>query len=82
MRAWIWGLPRQANFIVWGGIAGGIFFNEFATLHHHPDVGAAAWAFYFFGLTLILVGLYLVRPDPEEKGPKEKGNPPSIEIPM
>jgi len=57
----------QANFIVWGGIAGGIFFDEFATLHKHPDVGAAAWGLYIFGLLLIIAGLYLVRPDTLDK---------------
>lgn len=51
----------QANFIVWGGIAGGIFFHEFEHVHLGPLLGGS-WFFYLFGLALVVYGLYLVRP--------------------
>ena len=55
----------QANFIVWGGIAGGIFFHEFAHLHCGPaDWGG--WIFYILGLSLVVYGLYMVRPDMDD----------------
>ena len=54
-------LPLQANFIVWGGIAGGIFFHEFTHVHEGP-AKAASWFFYILGLGLVVLGLYLVRP--------------------
>jgi hypothetical protein len=56
-------VPRtpQANFIVWGGIAGGIFFHEFSHLHLGPAL-AGSWVLYIMGLMLVVYGLYLVRP--------------------
>jgi len=51
----------QANFIVWGGIAGGIFFHEFEHVHL-GYAKAGSWVLYILGLTLVVVGLYLVRP--------------------
>jgi len=51
----------QAQFIVWGGIAGGIFFGEFKNLHNGP-AGWGGWPLYLGGLVLIVMGLYLVRP--------------------
>jgi len=51
----------QANFIVWGGIAGGIFFHEFSHLHLGPAL-AGSWVLYIMGLMLVVYGLYLVRP--------------------
>ena len=69
----------QANFIVWGGIAGGIFFQEFNTLHEGP-AGWGGWPIYLFGLTLIMVGLYLVRPDVSD-APAEDAKPQSGDYP-
>jgi len=52
----------QASFIIWGGIAGGIFFNEFSHITE-GRAGVASPVLYVFGLMLIIFGLYLVRPE-------------------
>lgn len=51
----------QSNFIVFGGIAGGIFFGEFRNLHVGLW-GVGNWIMYILGLAMILIGLYFVRP--------------------
>ena len=75
--------PPQANFIVWGGIAGGIFFHEFAHLHLGP-AGAGSWVLYILGLVLVVYGLYLVRPkvepDQEMTGAAELGTNYNIDM--
>merc|ERR1712216_774600 len=48
--------------IMWGTVAGGIFFREFDTLHEGMW-GAGNWVMFILALMLIFVGLYLVRPD-------------------
>ena len=53
-------LPLMVGtYILFGGIAGGIFFHEFAVLHEGPaDVGG--WPLYLFGMLLVLIGLGLI----------------------
>ena len=50
----------QACFILFGGVAGGIFFHEFADLHRGPG-GWGRWPIYCLGFACVLIGLYLVR---------------------
>ena len=45
--------------IVLGGIGGGLFFDEFKTLHL-GIAGQAGWPLYILGLLLVLSGLYLI----------------------
>ena len=47
------------TYILFGGVAGGIFFNEFATLHV-GRAGYGNWALYILGLGCVLEGLYLI----------------------
>jgi hypothetical protein len=59
-------LPLMVGvYILFGGIAGGIYFQEFASLHlgawPTADVrGAARWALYISGVLAVLVGLCLI----------------------
>lgn len=55
----------QACFILFGGIAGGIFFQEFRSLPN-GYAGAGGWALYILGFGFVLIGLYLVRTDTDE----------------
>lgn len=48
-----------ATYILFGGIAGGIYFREFDTLHLGM-VGVAGWPLYVGGLLLVLLGLFLI----------------------
>merc|ERR1719316_308198 len=50
----------QACFILFGGMAGGIFFQEYSAL---PEgrAGLWNWLLYCVGFILVLLGLYLVR---------------------
>lgn len=63
----------QAFFILFGAVAGGIFFHEFDELPS-GRLGMANWAFYCAGFVLVLFGLYLVAPDqePEASEPRLK----------
>lgn len=47
------------TYILFGGVAGGIFFNEFANLHLGV-FGAGNWALYILGMCSVLVGLTLI----------------------
>ena len=71
---------RKANFIVWGGIAGGIFFQEFKYLSDNPPLYAGNWAAYIFGIVLVVLGLYLVAPtagDEAAGGGESSATPPA-----
>ena len=59
----------QTAFIIFGAVAGGIFFKEFEYTHKHPDVGAGAWAFYAIGLLMAVGGLCLIAPLSTEARP-------------
>jgi hypothetical protein len=47
------------SFILFGGVAGGVFFHEFDRLHE-GHVGAFGWVLYISGLLLVLLGLFLI----------------------
>ena len=47
------------TYILFGGVAGGLFFNEFGALHV-GKAGYANWALYIAGMCLVVVGLYLI----------------------
>lgn len=53
-------LPLMVGtYILFGGIAGGLYFNEFSTLHLGPG-GHWRWLLYLGGMALVLYGLYLI----------------------
>jgi len=53
-------LPLMVGtYILFGGVAGGIFFREFATLEEGL-AGAAGWPLYVTGMLLVLLGLALI----------------------
>lgn len=53
-------LPLMVGtYILWGGIAGGIFFKEYARLHE-GYVGYAGWGLYVAGVLSVLAGLCLI----------------------
>ena len=53
-------LPLMTGvYILFGGIAGGIFFQEFEVLHE-GIAGPASWAFYILGMLCVVVGLGLI----------------------
>ena len=55
----------QTAFIIFGAVAGGIFFKEFDHLHKH-NIGEAAWAYYILGLLMAVGGLTLIAPPTTE----------------
>lgn len=57
----------QACFILFGGVAGGIFFQEYRDLPT-GRVGWGNWILYLMGFGCVIFGLYLVRqiPDPND----------------
>merc|ERR1719326_2697996 len=55
------------SYILFGGIAGGLFFQEFDTLHEQP-VGYWAWALYIGGMLMVLVGLAMIADAPDRSG--------------
>ena len=64
-----WLLPPacQACFILFGGVAGGIFFHEFEDVGKEgrpppASLGGGNWVLYVCGFGLVLFGLYLVAP--------------------
>jgi len=53
----------QACFILFGGVAGGIFFHEFADVAKPGRLlGWGNWFLYILGFAMVLYGLYLVAP--------------------
>ena len=48
-----------ATYILFGGVAGGIYFREFDTLHV-GRLGYWNWALYIAGMLCVLVGLYFI----------------------
>ena len=53
----------MGTYITFGGIAGGIFFQEFELLHEATSVGYGGWALYVAGMLMVLYGLYLISID-------------------
>ena len=51
----------QSCYILFGVIAGGIFFEEFAGLQNGP-YGIAGWPLFIIGMASLLWGLYLIAP--------------------
>ena len=49
-----------ATYILFGGVAGGLYFREFDKLHENAMVGSAAWALYIGGLLCVIAGLYFI----------------------
>ena len=47
------------TYILFGGVAGGLYFNEFATLHL-GIAGVGNWPIYICGMLAVLVGLGLI----------------------
>lgn len=47
------------TYILFGGVAGGIFFREYAVLHLGL-AGVAGWPLYILGMLLVLLGLALI----------------------
>ena len=48
-----------ASYILFGGIGGGLYFDEFRTLHLGPG-GYWRWVLYLGGMALVLIALYLI----------------------
>lgn len=53
----------QSSYILFGVVAGGIYFEEFAGLHRGPAAGWG-WPLFLLGMGCILVGLSLIAPPP------------------
>jgi len=51
----------QSCYILFGVIAGGIYFEEFAGLHNGP-AGWVGWPLFLLGMGCVLGGLYLIAP--------------------
>lgn len=73
------------TYILFGSVAGGIFYDEFSTLSEATALGAAGWALYIGGTLTMLVGLVLIA-DPSvvahHNGQQTDGvTPPSKEAP-
>ena len=67
-----------ATYILFGGIAGGIYFEEFNTLHEGVG-GYGRWGLYVGGMLFVLLGLYCIataglRMDKEKKLEEAKKN--------
>jgi hypothetical protein len=45
------------TYIAFGGIAGGVFFQEFTLLHEATSVGYWGWLLYVVGMLMVLIGL-------------------------
>ena len=59
-------LPLMVGtYILFGGVASGIYFEEFGTVHEGP-AGASSWVLYLLGMLLVFVGLGLIA-DPSFK---------------
>jgi len=79
----------QTAFIIFGAVAGGIYFQEFSLMSEHPWVGAGAYGVYGVGLLLSLGGLCLlassVAPDdasaPSSPSPPRAKTEPSADQP-
>ena len=48
-----------ASYILFGGIGGGLYFDEFRTLHLGPG-GYWRWVLYVGGMAMVLIALYLI----------------------
>lgn len=60
-------IALQSCYILFGVIAGGIYFEEFAGLHNGP-AGWLAWPFFVLGMSGVLFGLYLIAPPVDADG--------------
>lgn len=68
-------LPLMVGtYIFFGGIAGGIFFQEFHRLHE-GFAGYGGWAAYACGLCLVLAGLYTIAVESNGSFAVEGGDP-------
>jgi len=66
----------QACFILFGGVAGGIFFHEFHDVATPGRLlGPGNWVMYILGFAMVLYGLYLVAP--KESGAEAEALPPT-----
>ena len=65
----------QSNFIIWAIISGGIYFEEFACF----DLGM--WAGFLGGLSIVLFGLYQLRPEPQESKVAPSDDPDTFTAP-
>ena len=66
----------QSSYILFGVIAGGIYFQEFAGLHNGP-AGALGWPLFLLGMLGVLSGLALIAPPPSD-ALKPVGTPPHL----
>lgn len=48
-----------ATYILFGGVAGGLYFDEFSTLHDSPG-GYWRWVLYVSGMSMVMLALYLI----------------------
>jgi len=55
-------LPQVGTYITFGGIAGGIFFQEFELLHEATSLGYGGWALYVAGMVMCMPVLTTARP--------------------
>jgi len=70
----------QACFILFGGVAGGIFFHEFHDVATPGRLlGPGNWVMYILGFAMVLYGLYLVAP--KESGAEAEALPPTSPLP-
>jgi len=65
----------QTAFIVFGAIAGGIYFHEFHHLHE-GQAGYGAWALYVVGVLMTVGGVAVVASDVLESPEEGQSNPP------
>lgn len=56
----------QSSYILFGVVAGGIYFEEFAGLHNGP-AGYAGWPLFILGMLAVLSGLALIAPTRRER---------------
>mmetsp|Transcript_25883 Transcript_25883/g.46814 ORF Transcript_25883/g.46814 Transcript_25883/m.46814 type:complete len:365 (-) Transcript_25883:53-1147(-) len=68
----------QSSYILFGVIAGGIYFEEFAGLSKRElfgaELGFGGWLLFGLGMFLILFGLYLIAPPRQQSGDSARSN--------
>ena len=69
-----------ATYILFGGVAGGIYFNEFGTLHHGIG-GYGRWGLYIGGMLCVLVALYMIATAGIAAAKKEAAGRQNVESP-
>ncbi|KAL1511001.1 hypothetical protein AB1Y20_005826 [Prymnesium parvum] len=67
----------QSSYILFGVVAGGVYYNEFGTLSNKVmfgvNLGIGGWFFFLGGLACILVGLLLIAPPPQRAATNSLG---------